>query len=349
MIREYRISPEWRRCCWYVMLSTVPLACVGIYTSRVLEAKDWLDIAPQISIFALLFVACLAALRWNLCVDNDGISRRRALFWDEWPWSDFASGRIEKPGPCALLDPTRPLGRRLLFLGWLAEDDFRTVLAEINAHYRLPSPPAVAERLAIRWGKYFRNRATLADGGLDLIMQGKSSFRTWSAVRQISIVRSDPLRRDFRYMQIEFDGTEVQLRVASGRPNWHGATAEQINEYCLKRVPAERVAISTEDEQADRGYIGSMLRDAEESRRAITICLAVFLPALMACLVFMAIEFNVLGSLIMAVFSLIMIGPLCAGTLISARNQIMELRKALESLQPIVREDNVPFENVNAN
>ncbi len=282
--------------------------------------------------FTFLFVACLLALRWKLCVDNECISRRRALFWDKWTWSDFANGRIQKTGPCALYDPVRPLARRTLYLAWLAEDDLREVLAAINVHYRLPPPPAVADRLAIKWGTLYRNRAALDDGGIDLLVQGKAAFHTWSEVRRVSIVRSDPLRRDFRFMQIEVGGTEIEWKIISARPNWQGATAEQLNEYCLKRIPSERVAISTEDQRADRRYARSKLGDAERSLRGMAICMAVFLPPLIVCLGLMVIFGDVFKALIMAVIFSIMIGPLCAASFVSARTRIKELRQELESL-----------------
>jgi hypothetical protein len=328
---EYGIAPAMRRSCWYVMLSTAPLAGVAYYVLRIVDAKDWPDM-PQIPLFAILFVACLLALRWKLCVDNDGISRRRAMSWDKWTWSDFASGRIQKPGPCALYDPARPLGRRTLYLPWLAADDLCEVLAAINVHYRLPPPPDVAERLAIKWGTFYRNRVGLDDGGIDLLVQGKSAFHTWSEVRRVSIVRSDPLRRDFRFMHIEIDGKVIEWKVISGRPNWQGATAEQLNEYCLNRIPAEKVAISTEYERADRSYARSKLRDAEQSLRASTICTAICLPALIVCLGFMAIACGVLKASMMAAFCLITVGPFCAASLVSARKRIEELRRESELL-----------------
>ena len=68
------------------------------------------------------------------------------------------------------------------------------VMAGINVHYRLSPPPDVAERLIVKWGTLFRNRAALDDGGIDLLVQGKSAFHSWSEVRRVSIVRSDPLR-----------------------------------------------------------------------------------------------------------------------------------------------------------
>ena len=69
-------------------------------------------------------------------------------------------------------------------------------------------------------------------------------------------------------MHIEIDGKEIEWKIISARPNWQGATAEQLNEYCLKRVPPERVAISTEDPCIDRSYARSKLRDAEQSLAA---------------------------------------------------------------------------------
>jgi hypothetical protein len=330
--REYGIAPAMRRSCWYIMLSAAPMAGVICYVSRIVGRQDLSVVMQQMAIFAILFVGAMLGLRWKLCLDSEGISRWRALFWDKWTWSDFASGRIQKPGPGALYDPARPLGRRALNVGWLAGDDLREVLAAINVHYRLPPPPEVADRLAIKWGTFYRNRAALDDGGIDLLVQGRSAFHAWSEVRRVSIVRSDPLRRDFRFMQIEIDGKEIEWKVISGHPNWQGATAEQLNEYCLKRIPPERVAISTEYERADRSYTRSKLRDAEQLLRASTICTAICLPALIVSLGFMAIACGVLKASIMAAFTLITIGPIYAATRVSARKRIKELRQELESL-----------------
>ena len=139
MTREYRIAPAMRRSCWYVMLSALPLAGVRFYVSRIVETKDWSDTGTGILIFVFLFVASLLALRWKLCLDRDGISRRRAFFWDKWTWSDFASGRIQKPAAGALYDPARPLGRRTLNVDWLAADDLRS-----DGRDQRPLPPLAA-------------------------------------------------------------------------------------------------------------------------------------------------------------------------------------------------------------
>ncbi len=219
--QEYRISSELQRCCWYVVLSTPALAAVLVWVGRFVQGRGAGGMDPRLVLWAALACAAASAFNWRLRLDECGIARRRLFRWDLWTWDDLASGRIPKMHVYVLADPARPWWRRRLNLGCMAADDIQTVLAAINARYRLPPPPDLPDRLAITWG--FRQRAVLDHNGLELLVCGcrrrtvgtkfgESTSRAWTRCGGTSkpCKSNWPIRRSI-------GGSTVQRHAGAGQ------------------------------------------------------------------------------------------------------------------------------------
>ncbi|MCE5268742.1 MAG: hypothetical protein LLG00_12740, partial [Planctomycetaceae bacterium] len=225
---EYRISPELRRCCWWGIGGAVLSGCVFYWSAHV-RHRDPIGIVIGCAMFLLVAVALTFALHWRVVVDSQGIARRRFGRWDRWTWEDFASGRIGKRHAYILVDPARAWWRRSLNLGYLDSDDIPTVMAAINARYRLPPPPGVPDSLTIKYG-FFR-RITLDRNGIQLLVRGTPHAYLWGEVGQVDITRMDPLRRDFKCVEIALPDHTIELDLVT--TPYKGATAEEINEFLV--------------------------------------------------------------------------------------------------------------------
>jgi hypothetical protein len=234
---EYRISPELRRC-WYVIFGVAVLAGVHYWVGRFVQGRGLGDIAIGWAMFAAVDCAVVAALDWRLRLDESGMARRRwFVCGDHWSWDDLASGRIGKLHPYTLADPIRPWWRRRLNLGCLAADDIQAVFAVINAHYRLPPPPDLPERMTIKFGNFFRRSAVFDGKGIDLLSQGTHKAYRWDEVCGVYITRMDPLRRDFKILLIGLPDQEIDLRLISTLALFadeHIVTKSEIHAYASR-------------------------------------------------------------------------------------------------------------------
>ncbi len=330
--QEYRISSELQRCCWYVVLSTPALAAVLVWVGRFVQGRGAGGMDPRLVLWAALACAAASAFNWRLRLDECGIARRRLFRWDLWTWDDLASGRIPKMHAYVLADPARPWWRRRLNLGCMAADDIQTVLAAINARYRLPPPPDLPDRLAITWG--FRQRAVLDHNGLELLVRGAPKAYSWDEVRRVYITRMDPLRRDFKALQIELADQEIDWRLDGSAPRWRGATAEEINEFLQRHIVPERIDIYIAGQPLrNRERIQRKLRETEKIERSSKIMMAIFLPFLIGCLAWMAVDGRLIGAAAMGGMVLVSLGPIWISSYRSLQKQDAELKEALKAIE----------------
>jgi len=254
MYQTYLIAADLRRCCWYGIIAAIvigPLAALA----AVLEGRfETLTSAVLPPLTAAVAVAAYgsAGLYWRIEVAENGLVRRRWLGQDLWTWDEFVGGRIRK-GPVFLLsDATRPWWRRKLDIGLLDREDRRRVMDAINAHYPLPPAPALPESAKIR---YRLNReATFDAAGIRHTAAGATHVYGWDAVRRVLIERHDALRRDFRTLDLELADppATIELWNYGANPNWRGATAEELNEFVFRHVPAEKIEVAI-----DGDYVAS--------------------------------------------------------------------------------------------
>ncbi len=335
-LRTYRIDPQYRRCCWY-MLGSMPLvqgvaAAVGKYT----------DLKPANVVMGCLLLALIASalawpLSWRLRVDARGIARGRLFWWDHWTWQDLASGRVRKEHPFILHDPARPWWRRRLTLGYLTEGDQRALVSLINEHYRLPPPPALSDSLTIRYGH--RRIAVLDSRSIRINDRGRLQDYSWRDVRQAHITRVDPLRRDFSRLVIELPDREIELQILSpnghATPSWRGAGAEVVNEFLLRHLPSERVETHLVGEPpARRSSIERDLRRAERSEREYRSILWLFGASMLIWTGYAALDrsFGLVRALAMTAIGTIIFVPVITHLERLARRRVEQLRHALQSL-----------------
>lgn len=164
----YRMRPEFRRIVFYVAAS-FPLFGLAFYTLINYAASDSARINPLlIGVPVAAGLPVLALLRWRICVDEIGLSRRRFWSWDLWDWSDFSNGRIRKGRRFFLFDSGRPWWRPGLNLEFLDDLDREQVVAAVNRHYRLPGPPPTPDEMQLkmpinRWAVFDWRGLVLSD------------------------------------------------------------------------------------------------------------------------------------------------------------------------------------------
>ena len=115
----------------------------------------------------------------------------------------------------------------------MAKAEIARTMERINTHYRLPSPPQLPDDLEIRYG--FRRSARFDAKGIQLQTAGQIGVYLWSDVHCVHITRMDPVRRDFRSLEIALPDREIELKLISheygASPSWRGATAEVVNGF----------------------------------------------------------------------------------------------------------------------
>jgi hypothetical protein len=282
----FRISPEMRKCAYYVLASAVPLALVCFCISRFVRNEN---IVPATLRSMLPFTLCMTMvvpIRWSLRIDDQGIARRFLFCWDLWPWDIISSGRIEKRHPYTLLDPKRPWWRRKLSFGYMSAKDISRTMELINTYYRLPAAPPLPDELVIKYGNFIRKLARFNAQGI--LIQGTKAY-LWSEVCRLHITRMDRLRRDFQCLEIVLPDLHVELTLISTQygtnHNWRGASAEIINEFLERYAPADRIDKDVVGElPAKRIDVEKQLAKAIEKRRiprlmllVMVLCVPIFI------------------------------------------------------------------------
>jgi hypothetical protein len=258
--REYGIAPELKRCGWYIIVGAVLCGFTAAWVNKFAPNGPQRNMTAFVVVVGLGVFVTLILMGWRLRVDGDGVSHGLLLGWDLWTRDDLASGRIRKLKSHTLCDPNRWFGARYLSLDFLANEDRREVLEEINKHYRLPPPPPVPDKLELRYG--FRRSATFAKESVQLTHGKAIRDFAWSDIQDIHVCRLDPVRRDFVKLLIVLPaGEEIELKFNSNNgqqiPTWKGPDAEVVSEFFSQSPARERVYVSMAAEAASRP------RDAE--------------------------------------------------------------------------------------
>lgn len=310
----YKLAPEWRRCCCYVMVGAFVFAPLSTWSGLIVGEHSPAAVIGFSSSSALAAVAwCWVSLRWRLQVGENGLARRRLLRWDWWTWHDFESGRVCKAPGYVLRHAARSRWSRRLNLSLLAPEDRKQVFAAINAHYRLPAPPPVPETLKLRWG--FRREAVLDAAGLRLSFSGVEQVFRWDEVRQILIVRDEPLRRDFQRVDIDVPDPafQVSLRLGPDGSSWKGATAEEINEFLHQHAPPDKIEVAIAGDYASSPVLrGKTLAELKARRKQNSDWRLAVVPAvivlLIAPVIFVVSEGLVKGLVLAALMDLFLLG-----------------------------------------
>jgi hypothetical protein len=331
-IDRYRIAPELRRCCWYIIAGAIGLVIVFHWIARFVQNRAPVDVAVGCVLFVLLAAAMALPLRWKLRVDQQGVARRLVFRWDSWAWADFATGRVYKLHPYTLCDPERPWWRRKLRLDYMASGEVQDVISAINGHYQLPAPPDVPATLTIKYG--FRRSVTFDHDGIHLMICGRPHEYSWRELRDIHVTRMDPVRRDFKSLLITLPDQDIELTLVTHQggtsPTWRGATSEEINEFLFQTVAAERIHVSIAGESlTKREHIEKKLQHAEGTKRDLVMMVAIFAPLMIATLVWMAMADGILVALLMVAVCVAALGPTFIFVFRSHTKQIQDLKSML--------------------
>jgi hypothetical protein len=328
-IKEFRIAPEWRRCCYYGLIA-VPVG-IGLAYFQVALGRAIDGFLVMCVVFSGVAVAIVIPLRWKLRLDAQGLKRGRLFRRDSWTWDDFASGRLQKLYPQTLLDPDRPWWRRKLNLGFMSRDDIQIVFEAINAYYRLPEAPEVPDMLKIKYR--FRRRATFDRDGIHLRFKGLEKAYSWLDVQNVSIVRMDTLRRDFSCLQIVLPDEEIKLeRVSETNLSWRGATSEVINEFLYQHVWTEKINVAIAGQEIpNREQIERKLAELKKANRQMLIWITPQLIVIVGWLVWIGITEGFADALVVgAILSLCM--SIFVGYYVLGRAQIKKLMGQLNSV-----------------
>jgi hypothetical protein len=308
----YRIAPDLRRCCWYVIAAAIlmiPLALWVVSVAEYAPPKRRPEPLPIAIMFLCLALAATIPLRFRLRVDQSGITRRRVFWGPAWHWSDFASGRILKKG-FRIVDPSRPWGDRKLTLDYLSDSDRRDVFNSVNRFYRLPPAAKLPEKLELRCG--LRVRVTFEPTRIAIVRGKQTREFSWGEVHHVLITRSEPLRREFLNLVVALPDDEIELRRHNGHPTWRGATDEQINEFIAAHaISADVRSFISGEDCDDPDYLRYLIRTERQRLRGMVGCLSIWGPLLIGCLIWMAIkDGEPFRALMMTVVSLIPLSPL---------------------------------------
>lgn len=265
----YRAALHLRRCVIYLIVGFFILLPLMVALAVFVSPDRRVGLIGVFGLLSALFLSFAPFWLWAIRIDDGGLDRRRLIRWDRWTWGDFASGRIEKRHPMDFVDPQRPWWRRKLSIGLLSAADAKEVMARINEHYRLPPPPVYPSVLRLEFA--LRKSIEFDDGCIRVKKGAESSEFTWSDVSRVRINRMDSLRRDFASLELSLGGQEIELRRGpDGRAFWSGASGEEVNEFLLARVPANRIVVDIFGECPTQLVdIVKMLERAKKSQRLV--------------------------------------------------------------------------------
>jgi hypothetical protein len=301
------LTPELRRSAIYGMVGFALLAGAAYWIANAILERDFWPTFLICAVFAAISAAMIFPLRWALRVDDQGVAQRFLFGWDQWHWSDFSSGRIVKKH-FTFFDPQRPAWTHTFTIELLSDSDRDELLNLINERYRLPAPPKLPERLEIRCG--LLGRLEIQRNGIHLRVHGETRSYGWQEVQRVRIVRIDPLRRDFARLVLSLPGHEIELGPGKEHA-WSGATYDEVSEFVVAHVPADRVdeAIAgesprrAEDVKKELVKLRSMGRQLDYTVLGSAVAYAGLMVA-------MAVEGTLFKTLVMSVLALVLIGPL---------------------------------------
>jgi hypothetical protein len=340
----FRITPELRRCGYYV-LAAGPLFASIYFGINFLFQFEPISATIQRSAITLLICmgVALFPFRWAVRIDRQGVARRVLFRWNLFTWEDISSGRIEKRHAFVLVDPARPWWRRKISIGLMGFTNIKQAIAWINARYRLPDPPELPEVVELKYG--FRHAAKFDAKGFYYEDAKDIRQYLWNEIVRVHFLRMDPVRRDFWSLEIDLPDRQIALTFVTHQggttPNWSGASAEMISTFLERHLPAERIVVDIAGERPlERIDLEKQLAKLQESRRALRWCLSIFGTLLVATLVWMAVDESIAKALIMTGVSAIPIVPVAWFLRSDTKKKTQKIEKQLAEFDASVAASN---------
>jgi hypothetical protein len=82
--------------------------------------------------------------------------------------------------------------------------------------------------------------------GICLNAAGEVRQYLWSEVERVHFTRMDPLRRDFRRLELSLPGHVIEFELVNGTPSWRGAAAAVVDEFLKRHVGPDRIDVDIE-------------------------------------------------------------------------------------------------------
>ncbi|MCE5267454.1 MAG: hypothetical protein LLG00_06170, partial [Planctomycetaceae bacterium] len=147
----------------------------------------------------------------------------------------------------------------------------------------------------------------------------------------VDITRMDPLRRDFKCVEIALPDHTIELDLVT--TPYKGATAEEINEFLVQHLAPEQIEITiARDALVKRSHVEKQLKAARAAQRQVRICGGIALPLLVATLAWMAIDRGVAQAIATTAMCALVWVPLFIGVYPSIASRIKELESRLAAL-----------------
>jgi hypothetical protein len=290
-------------------------------------------------LFLLIAALGIIPLRWRLVLTEQGILRRRLFRWDLWSWDDLASGHVRKLYPNTIHDPRRRWWIRKLNLGHLSDEDQTRLSEIINSVYRFPPLPEIPETLTIKY--QMRNKATFDASGIHLSKRGQKTEYRWEDVRYLRLLQTDPLRRDFRTLQLFLPDEVIELQMVTHQggssPAWRGATAEVLMEYLVRHLPENKVDYDVVGECPSRvEYAERALRKLVKNLRETRLCI-IACGCLLGGLAIYCLWVGQIGPFLSILINIVVFGPVVWWMRRMTRTHFIALKTQLEELQAAER------------
>ena len=250
----FALMPGIRRSAIYVLVGLALILVVRWWLREIRPLRGVGEVVFGAVTIGVIATGVAAVLRWRLRVDDRGISRRRLLGWDLWPWEAFEEGRVVEGEDASnsYICREKPLWARKLSLGLLEEEVQENLVRIIQRFIARPPASPLPADLHIRFA--FRKEALIAREGLLIRNRGEETRYAWREVQVLRIRRRYRTRNDFSSLEMVLPDQTVKLQVS--HPNgqaarsWTGVrgstlpTPTVVAGVLERYVPSDRVQVT---------------------------------------------------------------------------------------------------------
>jgi hypothetical protein len=253
---EPRLAPEYRRSAVYAFIGFVLIAAAGVW----MKAEDpnrssWVGTIIFLALGGVAFLGLvMAAFRYRIMIDEQGVWRRRFFHWDLWPWEAFEQGKVKYDQFYSdqLRFPEKHWYWRIIASSFLAKPD-RVAYETVVARYMLPPlPPELPDAVGVNYS--LGCRLELSPDGIRYTAHPKKEAPViaWSDVTRVEEVRVDHHRTEFLILELHLPKPTGLVRLIRKRFKPTGNEVEVIAPYfrqylddgryqvtCLRGPPAD--------------------------------------------------------------------------------------------------------------
>lgn len=242
--RSFYLAGEFRRSAlWAIagcLLILVVIWCFDVAPAQQGAGRKW----PLTVVLGLIAVWLSQYLIARIKVDDEGLRRRIAWWWELWPWEAFVEGQVRLGRSRFGYEfPMRPWWRRTLALDFLEEADALAIRELIGRVWRERSPAEVPEALSLQLNWPDSRRVELTAEEIAVTKKQERVAYAWDIVQGVEIWRLEHGRRDFRELELRFPDQRLTWREHHDRDhgNWTGGSSEVVASVLQQHVDPELV------------------------------------------------------------------------------------------------------------